>query len=346
MSEIRWPLSIEPHEDELLSSFLVRASHRHGLAPYRFCAFQFPGVPIWNRDIDRSASDALLTMVATKAGLLSARVMQMTLRSSEARLGQGMSRGSSPWINRIGVYHRLRRGWGQQYCPDCLAERPVLRRAWRISFIVVCSRHERLLQDVCPHCDAPLAIHRQMLTLRLCHHCSRVLGRIAQDPNVSIGAELRAQSYFERALQGANIQIGGQSVCSEDLFHGARVLASLLATDIPSPRDPAGPHRPSLERARVQVRANVILHVAEMLIGWPQGFKKVASEQSLTQRSFITKSLPNWLRSTVEELPVGRAHQSSSRTRYSLRAELARVRRSDSDWRSKRAALLWRAATK
>lgn len=346
VSQMRWPLPVEPYEDELLSSFLVRAAQRHGLSPYRFCAFHFPDVPVWNRDIDRSASDALLAAIAVKAGLSPTRVAQMTLRGAEARLSRGVASGSASWINRVGIYHRLRRGWGQQYCPDCLAERPVLSRAWRISFMVGCSRHRRLLQDACPHCDAPLAIHRQMLSVQLCHHCSRALGKAPQDPSVPIDTLLRAQSYFEHAVRGGTAEIGGQTVGCEDLFQGARVLAGLLAPRSPSPRAPAEHHRRSLELARVQARADVVLRVAEVLASWPLEFKTIANDQHLTQRSFVRSSLPDWLRSVVEELPLGQMRHATPRKRHALRAKLEQDRRRSKDWRATRAAMLWQAASK
>lgn len=343
---MRWPLPVEPREDELLSSFLVRSAQRHGLSPYRFCTFHFPGVPVWNRDIDCSASDALIATVAVKAGLSPVRVAQMTLRSAQARLSKGVVRGPAAWINRVGIYHRLRRGWGLQYCPDCLAERPVLCRAWRMSFMVVCSRHRRLLQDACPHCDAPLAIHRQMLSVQLCHRCSRMLGRIPQDPSAPIDMLLRAQSYFEHALHGGIAEIGGQTVCCEDFFQGARVLASLLLPRSPSPRALAGHRRRSLELARVQARADGVLRIAEVLASLPLGFKRIAKDQHLTQRSFVRNSLPDWLRSIVEDLPVGTTRHAMPRKRQALRAKLEQNRRRNADWRTTRAELLWQAAGK
>ncbi|MBX3726190.1 MAG: TniQ family protein [Xanthomonadales bacterium] len=341
--EMRWPLPIEPQEDELLSSFLVRAAQRHGLAPYRFCAFHFPSIPIWNRDIDRSASDTLLAAIAVKSGLALARVVQMTLRGAEAGLRGGVTRGPAPWINRIGIYHRLRRGWGLQYCPDCLADRPVFCLDWRMSFMVACSRHRRLLQDACPHCDAPLAIHRQMLSVRRCQLCSRMLGRTPQDPSVPIGAVIQAQSYLDRALNGGIAEIGGQPVCREDLFHGSRVLASLLARRIHSPPDPAGRHARPLELARVQTRAEVVLLVIDVLASWPLEFKKIARDQNLTQRRFARESLPDWLRSAVEDLPAGRTRKVVPRKPHALRAKLEHERRRSTDWRATRAALLWQA---
>lgn len=346
VSQMRWPLPTGPHEDELLTSFLVRAAHRHGLSPYHFCAFHFPGVPVWSRDIDHSASDALIAVVAVKAGLPPARVAQTTLRSAEVLLRQGEACGLAPWINRVGIYHRLRRRWGLQYCPDCLAEQLALRRAWRMSFIVACSRHRRLLQDACPRCDAPLAIHRQMLSAQLCHQCSHVLGRTPQDLNTPIDEVLQAQSYFERALRNGSTQVGDRSVLRGALFQGARVLASLLAPDASSSCGPAAHRHSSLEQARVQSRADVVLRITKVLINWPLEFKKIANDQHLTQRRFVRKSLPDWLRSVVEELPAGRTRHAMPKKRNALRAKLAKGRRCNADWRSIRAALLWQAASK
>lgn len=152
---MRWPFALTPHDDELLSSFLVRTAHRHGLTPYRFCAFHFPGLPVWNRDIDRSAPNVLLEAIAQNADLPLERVVGMTLRGAEAMLGSRKSKGASPWLNTIGIYHRQRRRWGQQYCPDCVAAHPVFYRSWRMSCVVVCTRHRTGMQDTCPHCDAP-----------------------------------------------------------------------------------------------------------------------------------------------------------------------------------------------
>ncbi len=347
VSEMRWPLPLAPHEDELLSSFLVRAAHRHGLSPYRFCAFHFPGMPVWNRDIDRSASNKLLAAIAAKAGLSPEQVVQMTLRSAEAKLGGGAANGPAPWINTVGIYHRLRRRWGLQYCPDCLEESPVFYQSWRISFLLVCNRHRRILQDACPHCDAPLAIHRQMISVRLCHQCSRPLSWTSQELGLSVEKLIRAQSYFENALRDGTGTIGGRPICGEDLFQGARVLASLLRPTRLSARDDAGHRRPSLEQARVHARAGILLHLENILDTWPLAFMQVAEEQHRTQRSFMHKSLPAWLASMVDELPVGLSRKAAApKKRHSLRAKLDHNRRRNADWRAIRATLLWQAASK
>jgi hypothetical protein len=52
-------------------------------------------------------------------------------------------------------------GYGVQLCPECLLEEsvPYFRRAWRVSYLVVCSRHRRLLLDACPNCGRPITYH-------------------------------------------------------------------------------------------------------------------------------------------------------------------------------------------
>ena len=343
---MRWPFPLELHADELLSSFLVRAAHAHGLAPYRFCAYHFPDSPVWNRDIDRSASDALLEAIAVKAGLSFERVVGMTLRSAAATLGPCTAGGAGPWINTVGVYHRLRRRWGLQYCPVCLAEHPVLYRSWRLSFVVVCKQHQVRLQDACPHCDAPLAIHRQQLSVRLCHACSRPLSEIRAGLRFSLEALSRAQSRYESAWARDRSEIGHESVAARDWFQGARVVASLIKPPPSDLADSTKARRSVLESARVEQRAHVLSQMESLFAYWPDGFSTAARGSHLTQRSFVRRALPDWLAAVVDGLPEGSARSGAThRSRHSLRARLESSRRKTAEWRTMRAELLWRAAT-
>ncbi|MGO1073830.1 TniQ family protein [Lysobacter sp. CA199] len=338
---MRWPFPLVPQVDELLSSFLVRASHLHGLAPYRFCAYHFPNIPIWNRDIDRSAPDALLIAIAEKADLPWEQVVGMTLRSAATTLGSDVE-GNSPWINAVGVYHRLRRRWGQQYCPACLIEHPVFYRSWRLSFVVTCRRHQVRLQDACPHCDVPLAIHRQQLSACLCHACSLPLSRKAADSPLSARALWLAQSRWEHALTDNHAMISRARIPAQALFQGARVLMNLI-----KPSGSIGPktHSVTMELARVEKRAEVLLHLERLIEQWPDGFSAAARQRHLTQRSFVRWSLPDWLGTVVDQLPRGNSRAGAAhRGTNSIRARLEASRRQGGAWRTARAELLWRAA--
>ncbi|WP_449427214.1 TniQ family protein [Rhodanobacter umsongensis] len=343
---MQWPFPINPNADELLSSFLVRAAHRHGLAPYRFCAYHFPGEPVWNRDIDRSASDALLEAIAEKAALPLKDVVGMTMRGIESTLGSHGLEGTAPWLNTVGIYHRLRRRWGLQFCPVCLAEQPVFYRSWRLSFVVTCRQHDVYLRDACPHCDAPLAIHRQRLSVQLCHSCSRPLTHKLDDCRPSPTELSRAQARYESALTYGSGKIGTQIVCPSDLFNGTHVLMNLIKPPRLSNTGDRQPRRLPLELGRTEVRAHTLLQLETLLAQWPDGFKAVACERHLTQRSFARWLKPGWLATAVCGLPKGRARsQAAPRGQHLLRSRLNAARRHDVEWRTVRAELLWLAAT-
>ena len=54
LSGTLWPAHPKPLPDELLSSWMVRIAGQHGLKLHTFASAVWPGISIWNRDIDRS----------------------------------------------------------------------------------------------------------------------------------------------------------------------------------------------------------------------------------------------------------------------------------------------------
>ncbi len=55
------PVHLKPLPDELLSSWLVRIAHGHGMKLQTFCAVIFGREKsIWNRDIDKLAPEWLV----------------------------------------------------------------------------------------------------------------------------------------------------------------------------------------------------------------------------------------------------------------------------------------------
>jgi hypothetical protein len=52
-----------------------------------------------------------------------------------------------------------------RWCPKCLKKDPVpyLRWYWRLSALLWCPRHQVLLSELCPACDAPLLLHASRL---------------------------------------------------------------------------------------------------------------------------------------------------------------------------------------
>lgn len=158
-----WPLHLKPKNDELLSSWLIRLALAYGLKPHTFCSIAWPGKQIWNRDIDNSADLELLSVLSAKTGTDHQRVRETTLAAYEDVLYEKHNTlGPTSWILPIGIYHRIHRQFGLQYCPLCLAEdkEPYYRRKWRLAFVVCCEKHHTLLYDRCMRCGAPINFHR------------------------------------------------------------------------------------------------------------------------------------------------------------------------------------------
>lgn len=180
-----WPVRPKPFPDELLSSWLVRLAHAHGLKVQTFCHLVF-GVSkqLWNRDIDRLAPEWLLTELAERTGTPLAHVRATTLRAYEGWLYQRFRlSGQLPWILVLKMHHRKRLGFGLQYCPRCLrADKvPYFRKRWRVAFNLVCPTHRVRLLDRCPSCGSSVAFHRieqgrpdikTADVLSLCHVCN------------------------------------------------------------------------------------------------------------------------------------------------------------------------------
>lgn len=179
-----WPIHYKPLPDELLSCWLVRLAHGHGMKSQTFCNVIFENRrQVWNRDIDRLAPSWLLDEIASRTGTPSPVALGTTLRSYEGMLYRHFrSAGALHWILVLQMYHRKRNGFGLQFCPTCLRHdtTPYFRKQWRVALNTVCNNHGTMLLDRCPECRAAIAVHRldmrlndsdEMPLLSLCHAC-------------------------------------------------------------------------------------------------------------------------------------------------------------------------------
>lgn len=184
-SEVRlWPMFVYPKKEELLSSWLVRLSRQHGLKVQTFTALTFPGISVWNRDIDKMAPDKMLKVLSEKTLSTTREALQTTLRDYEGRLYlKHNSNGNNKWILPLGVYHRTRRNFGLLFCPQCLkadGNNPYFRKTWRLSFSIICPDCKIYLQDRCPKCESPVVFFRGEMgqrnsnpekSISICYNC-------------------------------------------------------------------------------------------------------------------------------------------------------------------------------
>lgn len=177
------PLHLKPLPDELLSSWLIRLAHGHGLKLQTFSSIVFGrDKSIWNRDIDKLAPDWILTKLSECTGASLQAVLDSTLKSYEGILYEHhQPNGNTKWILPLGVYHRIHHDFGLQFCPLCLAEtqQPYFRKQWRLAFYTECEKHLVLMHDRCPQCAASISFHRAEMGSRSlisastvhCHAC-------------------------------------------------------------------------------------------------------------------------------------------------------------------------------
>ncbi|WP_404990870.1 TniQ family protein [Duganella sp. 3397] len=153
LSSTIWPIHYKPLPDELLSCWLVRLAHGHGMKAQTFCNVIFGSQrQIWNRDIDRLAPKWLMDELTNRTGTPPEIVFKTTLRAYEGTLYRRFrSAGPLHCILVLQMYHRKRNGYGLQFCPQCLGSDsiPYFRKQWRIALNTVCTTHRKMLLDRC-----------------------------------------------------------------------------------------------------------------------------------------------------------------------------------------------------
>ncbi len=232
-----WPYRPRPLADELLSSWLMRLIMGYQLKRHTFCSALWPGKPIWNRDIDRCVDQEIVELLAEHTGRSTSQFRDMSLHAYVGTVFEALpSHGHVPWLLSVGMYHRLRKLHGQQYCPACLAddETPYFRKIWRLAFATICPIHHLPLRDACPHCGSVVMFHQSPMKprdLSLCHACHRPLSHIDDPaPSERESALWRsAESIQEHMMTAMNIgwafPEADRPVHALVYFSGLRVLA-------------------------------------------------------------------------------------------------------------------------
>ena len=238
-----WPIRYKPLPDELLSSWLVRLAHGHGLKVQTFCNLIFGNkLQVWNRDIDRLAPPWLVDTLALHTGTPLATAYGTTLKVYDGILFRNpRPSGHLNWILSLKIYHRVREGFGQQFCPQCLAgdATPYFRKVWRLSLSTTCPRHSCMLHDRCHACGAAVSFFRmdfgmeaggsdnETFTVSRCHECKANLAAApAVAPAVVEAAALDKLVAIAAIVAGPSPPIQ----CVDELAVLRHVCALMLST--------------------------------------------------------------------------------------------------------------------
>lgn len=351
-----------PRHGETLSSILLRLSHNHVATAHEFCAMLWPGFQFWTRDIDRTAADSLLDALSRDTGLSREALDAATLRGLVEALGfperlQGSQRGILP----VGIYHRVRRRFGQQYCPACLAGQPPhLRRLWRLEILIACPEHGMLLRDACPNCDAPFIPHRDhSMVRRRCHHCESSLIEAKAEkalpralmlqqaalrvlaPSLDDAAEALARSAHPGSSWPVLEGVGDGS-----LLDGIHRLCRLAAHMSDMQANRSGVRHETWALLRTHERAAVMELVGEWLSHWPTAWLGWAGKRGLS-RHYLDAThgpWPAWVARGFESLPYSFGIVGIKRPRARGFGLSRRRFASIALWREARARMLLRRA--
>jgi hypothetical protein len=282
-----WPIRYKPLPDELLSSWLVRLAHGHGLKVQTFCNLIFGNRhQVWNRDIDRLGPDWLILELSARTGTPLATAYRTTLRAYEGWLyPRFKASGALQWIQTLKMYHRKFEGFGLQYCPKCLTEgrAPYFRKSWRVAFNTVCVQHQCMMLDRCPSCGAGVAFHRMDMghsdvvvtdSMAGCHQCGFDLGEAGAEPVVSY--DVQASAWHAGLCRQLTKSDSIQPAIELDTFDVMRQLVMLLTSRYPTVKlhgylcDRLGVPEMQLTMGRVATETRPLLerHHLIQLIAW------------------------------------------------------------------------------
>ena len=312
-----WPIHPHPENDELLSSWMVRLAHANCYKVHDFyCQYFGRTRQIWNRDIDHFAPDWLLNGLSVHSGLKLERLKLMTLRSLEGITYEtynetGITRG----LLSVGVYHRTRRIFGQQFCPLCLIEdqHAYLRKSWRLATVVMCEYHHVILHDRCEHCHSPMMPHRsdmnskfgfpQNIGIKYCSTCGKPFTKnqiIPAAPELII-----FQKMVYESIHSGFISFKNEHLYSFLFLDGIRTLAQGIARS-EMIKERINLNKIILELSDVDVRQELMSACANLMKDWPIHFNNYLTAHKQPYSTFISKNTkgtaPYWLDKTIKLL--------------------------------------------
>jgi hypothetical protein len=323
-----WPVHPHPYEDELLSSWLVRAARANGVKVQTLCAQAFGNEhQLWNRDIDRLAPAWLIEAMSEKTGTPLARVWETTLLGYEGKLyDKYHPAGQLRWVSTLHIYHRKRLGYGIQFCPKCLTEgdEPYYRRAWRVALYTFCPKHDVMLWDRCPGCGTGIAFHRLELgrpdlidgqSLRCCWFCGFDLSSTPTSPVDKWDDQVFSSwKKLLSLIDNGTVDSTGFAYSKLAVLHQfcalmvsirlAPKLMGYVQEKTNQPPRPIVKARVAFEQ-RSLIERHYVLGLAWWLIGrWPSRLQK-AWNQKVVRYNVMTKDFeaaPEWYLTKVKKL--------------------------------------------
>lgn len=147
-------------------------------------------------------------------------------------------------------------------CPNCLIEKPYIRKYWEILFITTCPIHKCLLVDICPKCGKPIKIKRTKITLCSCGFDFRMT-KIQSRDNI----DTSLSNYLFRRISGKNktLDIPLNELDIEEVLNLIRFFAKRIKGSFLS-------ENPSLKSMSIFELNSIGFESFKIFTDWPVGF--------------------------------------------------------------------------
>ncbi|WP_349962435.1 TniQ family protein [Rhizobium sp. ZPR3] len=184
----RWPVIVEPQQDEMLLSWLHRLAYANGVAPRAFARVLGLTPGMWSASLDLRLPGDIARQLCANTGVSPDQLAAMTLSHALPKqlllpLRNSGRRDRSTWL---------------QFCSQCLTEdsQPYFRRRWRLATRVSCTKHGCRLRDRCPCCRSRIAVFngRRLVPQHRCAYCGCDLRRASI---ITIGPGAK---WFDRCI--------------------------------------------------------------------------------------------------------------------------------------------------
>lgn len=205
---MKFAVEVHPHEDESLTSWMIRNAVANGSDPRSFAIASFKKDSTWYRDIDRYLLYEKAMQLSQLCTLSQEEIKALTLEPLIQRLSHKSYEDNpySKWqlITPIGLKGSIRTN-GFYFCPKCLAKDDVyLKKQWKLAWVIACPVHRNLLVLTCEQCGQVFSPHKITYERPYLHICT------------NCGFDLR-QSQIEKANDEA---LYFQGELSHIAFHG------------------------------------------------------------------------------------------------------------------------------
>lgn len=174
MNGTNWFIRKSLEKDELISSWLIRASFDMGCSPLIVVSLLWGKWRPLTIDIDKGVDEDKLSLLLEHCLETKENLKESMLVNSVGKVTDISYTSTSKWILALGTRNRKNFS-GRQICPKCFEENEAyLKTSWRLGWNIICPIHQMLLIESCPKCKInfqPFRITVYQGSLATCFNC-------------------------------------------------------------------------------------------------------------------------------------------------------------------------------